>query len=137
MELPKQHRHSKQREIILEELRKLPTHPSAATLYEVVRQRLPKISLGTVYRNLDLLARAGLVQKLNNGTQEARYDGVMDHHHHVCCVQCGRVDDVHDDLAEVFDCNRKTLEGYEVLGHQLQFLGICPDCKATNAQGSN
>ena len=68
-------RNSRQRQVILEELRKLTSHPTAAVLYAVVRRRLPKISLGTVYRNLELLARMGVVQKLELAGGEARFDG--------------------------------------------------------------
>jgi Fur family ferric uptake transcriptional regulator len=57
-------RRSKQREIILEELKKFDSHPSADELYERVRKRLPHISLGTVYRNLEILAREGIIQRI-------------------------------------------------------------------------
>lgn len=105
------------------------SHPSATALYEVVRERLPNISLGTVYRNLDLLVRAGLIQKLNTGQNEARFDGITEHHYHVCCVQCGRVDDLYDAPVEINESSIGELQGFDILGHQLQFIGICPDCK--------
>ena len=91
---PKTQRNTRQRQVILEELQKLTSHPTAAGLYEIVRRRLPKISLGTVYRNLELLARTGLIQKLEFGGGEARFDGNVDRHDHVRCVRCGRVDDI-------------------------------------------
>ena len=68
-------RNTRQRQVILEELQKLTSHPTAAVLYDIVRRRLPKISLGTVYRNLELLARMGMVQKLELAGGEARFDG--------------------------------------------------------------
>jgi len=122
-------RNTKQRQVILEELQKLNSHPSATALYEIVRERLPNISLGTVYRNLDLLARKGLIRKLNTGQNEARFDGITEQHYHVCCAQCGRVDDLYDVPVEVNESRIGELQGFEILGHQLQFIGICPDCK--------
>ena len=81
--------------MILEELQKLTSHPTAAGLYEIVRRRLPRISLGTVYRNLELLTRLGTIQKLEFGGGEARFDGNVQRHDHVRCVECGRLDDIH------------------------------------------
>lgn len=115
--------------MILEELQKLTSHPSATVLYEIVRKRLPNVSLGTVYRNLDLLSRTGAIQKLNTGQNEARFDGVPDLHYHICCTRCGRVDDLHDAPAGLIDTQIAELQGFDILGHQLQFIGICPDCR--------
>jgi Fe2+ or Zn2+ uptake regulation protein len=122
-------RHTRQRQVILEEIQKLDTHPSAAMLYELVRKRLPKVSLGTVYRNLDFLAQTGVIQKLNTGSAEARFDWNPELHYHVRCVLCGRVDDVHDAPNDLVDREINELQGFDILGHQLQFIGICPDCR--------
>jgi Fur family ferric uptake transcriptional regulator len=126
----KSRRHTPQRNVILEELQKAVSHPTAAQLYEVVRRRLPKISLGTVYRNLDLLARMGKIQKLDLGGSEARFDGNPDLHYHVRCVHCGRVDDVHGPPADLVSDQPRGVGGYEILGHRLELLGICPQCKS-------
>jgi len=122
-------RNTRQRQVILEELQKLTTHPSAATLYGLVRERLPNVSLGTVYRNLDLLARSGVIQRLNTGNTEARFDWNPERHYHVCCVECGRVDDVHDASGDIFEIEVDEIQGFDILGHQLQFTGICPECR--------
>ena len=127
-------RNTLQREVILEKLRKLSTHPTAVGLYEIVRRRLPRISLGTVYRNLELLASTGAIQKLAPGGSQARFDGNVDPHDHVRCVGCGRVDDFCGaplDLARIKnnDCN-----GYEVLGYRLEFVGVCPRCREQSSR---
>ena len=79
MRFEPQQRTTRQRQVILEELQKLQSHPTAAALYEIVRRRVPKISLGTVYRNLELLARTGLIRKLEFAGAEARFDGNVSH----------------------------------------------------------
>ena len=122
-------RHSRQREVILEELQKLTSHPTAVGLYQIVRQRLPKVSLGTVYRNLDLLTRTGIIQKLEFGSEEARFDGNLTPHDHVRCVKCGRVDDIHGPPLDLLGGKTDDFNGYCVLGHQIGFFGVCPQCK--------
>jgi Fur family ferric uptake transcriptional regulator len=121
-------RHSKPRAVILEELQKVRSHPTASELHEIVRERLPKVSLGTVYRNLELLVQAGVVQKLG-GAAEARFDGDTEPHYHIRCLQCGRVDDVQDVPGYEPDQGAEGLLGYKLLGHRLEFLGFCPACR--------
>ncbi|GAB4345769.1 MAG: transcriptional repressor [Candidatus Abyssubacteria bacterium] len=120
---------TRQREVILQEVRKVRSHPAADEVYGMVRQRLPHISLGTVYRNLELLSEHGLIRKLEYGSAQRRYDGNAADHYHVRCVHCGRVDDVEaPPLHHVEDRIRDT-SGFEILGHRLEFTGLCPDCK--------
>jgi len=125
----KARRNTRQRQVVLEELAKLTSHPTAAELYEIARRRLPKLSLGTVYRNLELLAADGAIQKLEISGTESRFDGNPERHHHVRCVRCGRVDDVHGLPADLVRADFRTLSGYDIIGHRLEFAGICPDCK--------
>ena len=122
-------RNTRQRQVVLEELRKLTSHPTAAELHEITRRRLPKVSLGTVYRNLELLAQMGIIQKLEISGSEARFDGNTDGHYHVRCVRCGRVDDANGLPAELIKDEIKALSGYEVLGYHLEFVGMCPTCR--------
>ena len=119
-------RNTRQRQVILEELQKLTSHPTAVGLYEIVRRRLPKISLGTVYRNLELLGRLGMIQKLEVGGREARFDGDVQRHDHVRCVQCGRVDDIHGPPLDLLGGMADDSGGYQILGYRLQYLGLCP-----------
>jgi len=128
-------RNTRQRQVILEELQKLTSHPTAAELYEIVRQRLPKISLGTVYRNLEHLAQNNIIQKLDISGSEARFDGNPARHHHVCCIHCGRVDDLHDLPADPVGNKLKESNGWKILGYRLDFIGICPECKGTHKKG--
>ena len=120
---------TKQRKVIVEELNKLKTHPTATTLYELVRKRLPRISLGTVYRNLDLLAEAGVIQKLETAGTQKRFDGTVENHYHVRCVQCGQVDDLPVPLLEDIEDALHGLSDYKILSHRLEFQGLCLSCQ--------
>lgn len=122
-------RNTRQRQILLDELKKLSTHPTASELHGIVRGRLPKISLGTVYRNLELLVGMGVIQKLESGSGEARFDGCVDRHYHVRCACCGRLADARAVSSNPLKDEITTLEGYEVLGYRLEFIGICPECR--------
>lgn len=129
MSLGSELRVTKQRRVLLDELCKLKSHPTADDLYQMVRQRLPRISLGTVYRNLELMAGQGLIQKLEIGGTQKRFDGNADLHYHVRCLQCGRVDDL--DLPP--DCRVEQQAAqrtrFKILRHRLEFSGLCPDCQ--------
>ena len=129
MKSPTPQRNTKQRQVILEELQKLSSHPTAAGLYKIVSCRLPKISLGTVYRNLDLLTRAGVIRKLEFGSEEARFDGNPRPHDHIRCVKCGKVDDIHRPPLDLVGGVVNDFDGYDVLGHRVEFFGLCPQCK--------
>ncbi len=122
-------RKTTQRKVILEELCKVTSHPTAVELYEIVRGQLPRISLGTVYRNLDLLSKNGTIQKLTLGGSEARFDSNAAPHCHVRCEDCGRVDDVHDLPTEFIRDVPDRAAGYEILGYRLEFFGLCPACR--------
>jgi Fur family ferric uptake transcriptional regulator len=132
-------RQTRQRQVVLEELQKVTSHPTAAALFAMVSRRLPKISLGTVYRNLELLSQMGLIQKLQVAGSEAHYDGNPMQHDHLRCVQCGRVDDVSALPFDLPGGATHDWNGYEILGYRLEVLGLCPDCRAKKAaeEGEN
>ena len=123
-------RRSKQREIILEELMKLGSHPSAGELYSRVRRRLPRVSLGTVYRNLEILAREGLVRRIELGGERMRYDGGRGAHQHVRCVRCGRIDDI-PESAPAGERDREIVRraGYRLVERRIEYLGVCLSCR--------
>lgn len=122
-------RSTRQRQVILEELVKLESHPTADELYELVRKRLPRISLGTVYRNLETLSTEGIVRRLKLGGPQARFDGDMSEHQHLRCRSCGRVDDL-PVSSEPTECDKAALEntGYRLVERRVEFIGICPEC---------
>jgi len=119
---------TRQREVILEELRKVNTHPSADEVYEMVRRRLPRISLGTVYRNLEILSEAGDIQKLEPGCTLKRFDGNPSEHSHIRCIRCDRIADMPMVPGLEFDLKKVHATDFKILGHRLEFIGVCPQC---------
>ncbi len=123
---------TRQRRIILEELRRSPGHPTADELYAKVRRRLPRVSLGTVYRNLDLLSRGGVIGKIETGGGKMRFDAMAVPHYHIHCRQCGRMGDL--ELADPPDLARLVSDpgGFRVTGYRLEFTGLCARCRKDN-----
>ncbi len=129
MPVEKQRRNTRQRRQILTILRDCHDHPTAAEVHERVKTELPRISLGTIYRNLEFLDSTKQIQRLQTAGTEARFDGNPRHHYHVRCVQCGRINDVME-LPVDLVASYENLSGYRILGHRLEFTGICQDCDA-------
>jgi len=121
-------RNTRQRKVILEELAKLTSHPTADELYEIVRKRLPRISLGTIYRNLELLTDNGQVMKLDQAGGRARFDGKSENHYHARCVRCGKVLDVSAEPIKAIERAAGKISDFNVTGHRLEFVGICSGC---------
>ena len=119
---------TRQRKIILEELRKVSTHPSADEVYEMVRKRLPRISLGTVYRNLEILSESGDIQKLEPGCSLKRFDGNPSEHCHIHCVRCERIADLPMVPDLEIDLARVNPTDFEIVGHRVEFFGLCSQC---------
>ncbi|MFC1573392.1 Fur family transcriptional regulator [Candidatus Eisenbacteria bacterium] len=122
-------RNSRQREVILEELRGVTSHPTASELHEMVRLRIPKISLGTVYRNLEKFKQEGLVLKLDGAGEQARFDGNPKQHPHVRCVRCGCVSDLHASPSGLQVPALSKSHGFEILGLHIEYVGVCPHCR--------
>jgi Fur family ferric uptake transcriptional regulator len=122
------HRMTRQRKLILEELRKSAIHPSAEEIFESVRRRLPRISLATVYRNLEILSQLGEIQQLHYGGTLKRFDGDPNNHYHVRCTCCGRIDHAPLDSVKEVEHELQAETNYKILGHRLEFVGLCPDC---------
>ena len=125
-------RMTNQRKIILEELCKVYSHPTANEVYKMVRKRLPKVSLGTVYRNLELLSSCNTIQKLDFGEPHKRFDGNPDPHYHINCTVCGRVDDAPIPLKSTLEEEAEQASGYRINTHHISYSGTCPDCLAAN-----
>ncbi len=121
---------TRQRRVILEELRAVTTHPTAEEVLAMVRKRLPRVSLGTVYRNLEVLCREGKALRMEPAAGgQRRFDGNTRRHYHVRCCRCGRLADV---MLEEFTALHEpaaAASDFEILDHRLEFVGVCPGCK--------
>ncbi|WP_417909862.1 Fur family transcriptional regulator [Candidatus Electronema sp. PJ] len=117
-----------QRQILLEELSKAKNHPTACELYDMVRKRLPRIGLGTVYRNLELMAETGIILKLEVGGSQKRFDAEIEPHYHIRCSRCSKVENIEVDVIQdiVEAAAKKT--SYNIIGHHIEFSGECPEC---------
>lgn len=126
--LSKDMRLTNQRKMILKQLQSVTSHPTADEVYDMVREHMPRISLGTVYRNLEVLSSLGLVRKLENAAGQKRFDGDMSHHHHIRCEQCGKVGDIFN-APDITGIEHGLTTDFMVTGHSLEFSGLCPQCQ--------
>ena len=129
------HRMTRQREMILEEIRRAKAHPSADEVYLMVRKRLPRISLGTVYRNLEILCELGEIRKLDLGGGFKRYDWDPKMHYHIRCLECGQVDNAPIAPLQTVEDELHQATVYTIIGHKLVFEGLCPSCSQKAASG--
>ena len=121
------YRFTRQRRIILEEVRRQQHHPSAKEVYDAVKVRLPNISLGTVYRGLSVLVELGLIHKVEHG-EYARFDANLAEHHHLICTACNQLLDVEVPLSNPLNTRQFKADGFEVQGYKLELYGLCPTC---------
>jgi len=118
-------RYSHQRERIYETVCGTKEHPTAQMVYDALRVEMPKLSLGTVYRNLHQMAEEGRLMELEGPV--ARFDADLRPHTHARCICCGGVADL--ELPYDAELDRTVAaEGWNVSGHTLIFTGICPAC---------
>jgi len=127
-ELDSNMRLTSQRQVIFEELKKVKSHPTANDVYDMVRKRLPRIGLGTVYRNLNLLAELGIIRRLEVGGEQNRFDGDISPHYHIRCIKCNRVDDIFIKMERGLEKSAASCCDYKILDHHVQFSGICSRC---------
>lgn len=122
-------RNTLQRSIILEELKKTKTHPSADHFFKIVRKRLPSISFGTVYRNLNFLKDQGQISELACGKYSCRYDGNIKEHYHFTCLKCKKIFDLDKPILNNLDEKVSKELRMSVKYHRLDFYGYCRECK--------
>ena len=121
-------KYSKQREALLRILRGVNTHPTADRLYEEIRKEFPKISLATVYRNLNQLVENGEIIRLECNGEAEHYDGNPKKHYHFICRKCSAIIDV--SISDASKINDLVIEKdiLKVEDHELFFYGLCQNC---------
>src|SRR5258708_36702542 len=110
-------RKSRQREVVLAVVRSTMDHPTADWVYRQARRTLPRIGLGTVYRNLKTLAEEGFIGEIHTGGHSARFDGNTGRHYHIRCLGCGRVHDLAMSVDTPFDQETGSAMKYGLLGN--------------------
>ena len=124
-------KYSRQRAAILSFLQSRRDHPTAELVYSSVKESFPNISLGTVYRNLNLLADMGEAIKISTPDGGDRFDGRVDPHYHVVCRSCGKVYDLSMDeqhSQSITEFANQLFEG-TIDSHTTLFYGICKECE--------
>ncbi|HAV23465.1 MAG: transcriptional repressor [Ignavibacteria bacterium GWA2_55_11] len=121
---------SKQRDRIFHVLKRTRSHPTAEWVFDQVREEMPKISLGTVYRNLHVLKEQGKIQELDFGEGIKRYDAFLGEHYHFVCEMCGTVQDL--EVPRLQDVNARVQEivPERIRSHRLDFFGTCTKCSS-------
>jgi len=120
--------YSKQRSLVLKELEKCETHPTAEELYAILKPDHPELSLATVYRNLNQLAENGMAQKINISRGADRFDAVTEPHHHMVCERCGAIVNIPREYTGSFNSSVLWRTGCLINSYDIIFCGLCPDC---------
>jgi Fe2+ or Zn2+ uptake regulation protein len=120
-----------QREAILALLREDKSHPTAEEIHRRVQAHIPRISLGTVYRNLQVLVEEGCVVRLPADVGSHRYDGDVTHHHHALCRECGRIVDVYEDPGASMVRRAEKATGFRIEAFRIEFIGLCGECSGS------
>lgn len=111
-------------------------HLSAEDVFLLVKKKSPEIGLATVYRTLELLSELNIIQKINFGDNISRYefrsDGADHHHHHLVCLDCGKVEEINEDWLGTIEEKVENNFNFRIIDHRLTFHGICKECRADN-----
>ena len=117
-----------QRSLVLETVKEFRRHVTADEVYDAIVKKQPHISRGTVYRNLNLLSDIGEIRKVEMPNGADRFDYLCREHYHARCIKCGRVLDVEMEFIDDLEKNIKDTHGFEFIGHDIIFKGICHEC---------
>ncbi|MGQ9753397.1 MAG: manganese-dependent transcriptional regulator PerR [Thermaceae bacterium] len=120
---------TQQKRAVLEVVRQAHHHPDAAWVYQEVRKRLPRISLGTVYRNLEALVEEGYLIPLPQPGGATRYDANTHPHLHLICERCGEIVDLEVALPDLLTPARLAHPEVEIRTVEVVYRGLCPKCR--------
>lgn len=115
-----------QRLAVYEELSARHDHPSAESLHASLTKPYPSLSLATVYKTLQTLHEMGMVARVDSPAAQARYDAIVDTHHHAVCSGCGGIQDVFDPRLDALPAPKSS--AFKIAGHSVHFHGLCAKC---------
>ncbi len=116
-----------QRLAILQVLEGNTEHPTAEEIYKTVSKKFPTRSLATVYNTLEALKQRGQLRELTIDPGKKRFDPNTKPHHHLMCMKCRKTVDIHGEIKVPLP--RKEREGFEIIGHHIEFYGLCSRCR--------
>ena len=134
-------RNTKQRQAIFDAIEQHGGHLTADEIYKLVKRRFPRLSLGTVYRNLRVLVAQGNLRELDFGMAVTYFETIKDAHYHLICRICGRITDVEAPIESRLNslvASARGIGGFQVEEHRLDFIGVCGSCRSsTRKAGGN
>ena len=122
-------RASKQREIVLQALSDNVIHPTAEDLCKIIKKTYSSVGSATVYRNLNILTKDGIIKKINGLETSAHFDHQTHNHYHFICDKCKKIFDISENVAPNINKLAEDETGFQILGHNINFYGICSNCK--------
>jgi Fur family peroxide stress response transcriptional regulator len=123
-----------QRRVIFAALLDREDHPTIDQVYEEVKDRIPGVSRTTVYRTLETLADLGVAKRTSHFESMARFDGNVDHHHHLVCVQCSKMIDFDEPAFNGIRLPNTRHVGFEIVDFSVYFEGLCQECKKSRVK---
>ena len=124
-----EYKRSRQRERLLEVLRSTDTHPTADWIFRRLKDEFPNLSMGTVYRNLQVLMEQGLASKIDFGSTFDRFEALAPPHYHFVCDECGAIVDLEMPVDEGLNDRVRKATEFAVRRHRLEFFGVCDRCR--------
>jgi len=118
-----------QRRAIYDALSCRKDHPTADEVYEDIKTRLKGVSRTTVYRVLDTLVTIGVAKRISVPDSKARFDGDVERHHHLACMKCGTIFDLHDESLNNLLPPLDNGKGFEIMDYSITFTGLCSACR--------
>ena len=129
-------KHFRKRDAILQYLQSVTDHPSAEKVFTQLKAQIPDLSMGTVYRNLNLFKQQGLAVSVATVKGVERFDGNTGPHVHFICQECDAVIDLMDmEIPESLKSVAEHSSGGQIAECQLCFTGICQDCLEKHSVG--
>jgi Fe2+ or Zn2+ uptake regulation protein len=130
-------RNTKQRQAILEAIERHGGHLTADEVYQLVKRRFPRLSLGTVYRNLRVLAAQGAVRELDFGMAITYFEAARGSHYHLICRVCGKISDAEMPIERRLNAIAERAPdagGFRIEEHRLDFIGVCAACQSKSGR---
>lgn len=127
-------KYSRQREAIVNFLKTRNDHPTAEIVYQNIKETIPNISLGTVYRNLNQLANAGMILRLSCDGKTDHFDAETKPHCHFICKSCGAVSDIPIDPSDGLIAEASSVSANHIEAASILFYGVCSECEKASQE---